>query len=88
MSAKNSFRKELTSLLVQQLYPFLFFDVVVDLGILSQLIPDINSRFGLAPEHVSVYDPKTKTIHWDELRKRGFQFSGFVVARTTVKKNL
>ncbi|EMO3724255.1 hypothetical protein RZ645_002021, partial [Acinetobacter baumannii] len=28
----------------------------------------------------------TKTIHWDELRKRGFQFSGFVVARTTVKK--
>lgn len=50
-------QKELTSLLVQQLYPFLF-DVVVDLGILSQLIPDINSRFGLAPEHVSVYDPK------------------------------
>lgn len=36
-------QKELTSLLVQQLYPFLFFDVVVDLGILSQLIPDINS---------------------------------------------
>ncbi|MDC4958668.1 hypothetical protein NRA01_13655, partial [Acinetobacter baumannii] len=66
--------------------PIPFFDVVVDLGILSQLIPDINSRFGLAPEHVSVYDPKTKTIHWDELRKRGFQFSGFVVARTTVKK--
>lgn len=65
--------------------PIPFFDVVVDLGILSQLIPDINSRFGLAPEHVSVYDPKTKTIHWDELRKRGFQFSGFVVARTTVK---
>ncbi|EMO3725611.1 hypothetical protein ACWKDC_003367, partial [Acinetobacter baumannii] len=37
--------------------PIPFFDVVVDLGILSQLIPDINSRFGLAPEHVSVYDP-------------------------------
>ncbi|MEN8275078.1 hypothetical protein I8T81_16970 [Acinetobacter seifertii] len=66
--------------------PIPFFDVVVDLGILTQLIPDINARFGLAPEHVSVYDPKTKTIHWDELRKRGFQFSGFMVARTTVKK--
>lgn len=61
---------------------------MIDLGILSYLIPDINSRFGLAPEHVSVYDPKTKTIHWDELRKRGFEFSGFVVARTTVKKHL
>ena len=36
------------------------FDVAVDLGILSHLIPDINSRFGLAPEHVSVYDPKLK----------------------------
>ena len=66
--------------------PIPFFFVFVDLGILTQLIPDINARFGLAPEHVSVYDPKTKTIHWDELRKRGFQFSGFVVARTTVKK--
>ena len=66
--------------------PIPFFDVVVDLGILTQLIPDINARFGLAPEHVSVYDPKTKTINWDELRKRGFQFSGFMVARTTVKK--
>lgn len=42
--------------------PIPFFDVVVDLGILSQLIPDINSRFGLAPEHVSVYDPKTPQI--------------------------
>ena len=53
--------------------------MAVDLGILSHLIPDINSRFGLAPEHVSVYDPKSKH-HWDELRKRGFEFSGFVVA--------
>lgn len=81
-------KKELTSQQGRQLYRFLFFDVVIDLGILSYLIPDINSRFGLAPEHVSVYDPKTKTIHWDELRKRGFEFSGFVVARTTVKKNI
>ncbi len=40
--------------------PIPFFDVVVDLGILTQLIPDINARFGLAPEHVSVYDPKQK----------------------------
>lgn len=86
MSAMTS-SKELTSQQERQLYRFLF-DVAVDLGILSHLIPDINSRFGLAPEHVSVYDPKTKTIHWDELRKRGFEFSGFVVARTTVKKHL
>lgn len=66
--------------------PIPFFDVAVDLGILSYLIPEINQRFGLAAEHVSVYDPKTKTIHWDELRKRGFEFSGFVVARTAAKR--
>jgi len=29
--------------------PVPFLDVVVDVGILSQLIPEINARFGLAP---------------------------------------
>jgi uncharacterized protein (DUF697 family) len=67
--------------------PIPFFDVVVDLGMLTQIIPHINARFGLAPEHISVYDPETKKIHWDELRKRGFEFSGFVVARTAMKKS-
>jgi uncharacterized protein (DUF697 family) len=67
--------------------PIPFFDVVVYLGMLTQIIPDINARFGLAPEHISVYDPETKKVHWDELRKRGFEFSGFVVARTAMKKS-
>ena len=66
--------------------PIPFFDVVVDLGMLTQIIPDINARFGLAPEHISVYDPETKKVHWDELRKRCFELSGFVVARTAMKK--
>lgn len=68
--------------------PIPFFDVVIDVGILSLLIPEINARFGLAPDQVSVYDPATKQIHWNELRKRGFEFSGLVVARTAVKKSL
>ena len=68
--------------------PIPFFDVVIDIGILSQLIPDISARFGLWPDHISVYDPETKKIHWNELRKRGFEFSGLVVARTAVKKSL
>ncbi len=67
--------------------PVPFFDVVIDVGILSQLIPEINARFGLAPDQISVYDPETKKIHWNELRKRGFEFSGFVVARTAMKKS-
>ena len=68
--------------------PIPFFDVVVDLGMLTQIIPYINTRFGLAPEHISVYDPETKKVHWDELRKRGFEFSGLVVARTAAKASL
>ena len=68
--------------------PVPFLDVVVDVGILSKLIPEINEKFGLDPEHISVYDPKTREIHWQELRKRGVQFSGLMVARTGVKKSL
>ena len=29
--------------------PVPFLDVVIDVGILSQLIPEVNARFGLAP---------------------------------------
>lgn len=68
--------------------PVPFFDVLIDVGILSQLIPVINARFGLAPDQVSVYDPATRQVHWNELRKRGVEFSGFVIARTAAKKSL
>lgn len=68
--------------------PVPFLDVVIDVGILSQLIPEINARFGLAPEQISVFDPATKQVHWSELRKRGFEFSGLVVARTAMKTSL
>lgn len=67
--------------------PIPFLDVLIDVGILSQLIPEVNARFGLAPEQVTVFDPKTKQIHWSELKKRGVEFSGLVVARTAMKKS-
>ena len=68
--------------------PIPFFDLAVDLGMLSLLIPDINARFGLAAEHISVYDPATKKVDWDALRSRGFELSGFVLARTAMKKSM
>ena len=68
--------------------PVPFLDVVIDVGMLSFLIPEINARFGLAPDQISVYDPATKKIHWNELRKRGFEYSGLVVARTAAKASL
>lgn len=68
--------------------PVPFLDVVIDVGMLSLLIPEINERFGLSPKQISVFDPETKKIHWSELRKRGFEFSGLVVARTAAKTSL
>ena len=92
----ESIREECLELVKKRAYysagaaviPVPFLDVVIDVGILSQLIPEVNARFGLAPEQISVYDPKTKQVHWQELRKRGVEFSGLVVARTAVKKSL
>lgn len=68
--------------------PIPFFDILVDVSILSQLIPEINERFGLSKERVSVYDPKTKTIYWDELRKRGVEFGGLFASRMAVKSSV
>lgn len=68
--------------------PVPFFDVVIDVGMLTYLIPEISARFGLAPDQITVYDPETKKIHWNELRKRGIEFSGFVLARTAIKKSI
>ena len=68
--------------------PIPFFDVVIDVGILSQLLPEISARFALAPEQIQVYDTETKQIQWHELRKRGIEFSGLVMARTAVKSSM
>ena len=40
--------------------PVPFFDVVVDAGLLSQLLPYINEQFGLAPERMAAFDLKTR----------------------------
>lgn len=68
--------------------PIPFFDVLIDVGVLTAVIPEINRGFGLSSSYTTVFNPKTKEIHWDELRKRGIQFSGLVVARTGFKKSI
>ena len=68
--------------------PVPFLDVVVDVSILSQLIPEINYRFGLNEEHITIYDPKTKTVHWKALGKWGFEISSLVATRTAIKSSV
>lgn len=68
--------------------PIPFFDVMIDVGILTALVPQINQSFGLSKNYTTVFNPKTKEVHWDELKKRGIEFSGLMVARTGVKKSI
>lgn len=68
--------------------PIPFFDVVIDVGILTTLIPEINQKMGLSKDYTTVFNPQTKEIHWEELKKRGIEFSGLMVARTGVKKSI
>ncbi len=68
--------------------PVPFFDVVVDAGLLSQLLPYINEQFGLAPERMAAFDLKTREIYWAEMRARGIEFAGLVATRGVVRKSI
>lgn len=68
--------------------PMPFLDVVVDAGILSQLLPDISAAFGLAPERMPAFDAKTRTVHWNAMRERGLEFAGLVATRGVVRKSI
>lgn len=68
--------------------PVPFFDVVIDAGILSQLLPYINQQFGLAPERVAAFDLNTREIHWSEMRARGTEFVGLVATRSVVRRSI
>ncbi|XID74569.1 hypothetical protein ACF3NA_08570 [Alkanindiges sp. WGS2144] len=68
--------------------PVPFLDVVIDVSILSVLLPKINAKFGLEPEQIAVYDPKTRQVHWNALRKRGVAFAGLVTTRAVARKSL
>jgi uncharacterized protein (DUF697 family) len=68
--------------------PIPFLDVVVDLGLLSVLLPEINAKFGLSEHHMPIYDPQSKQVNWRALAKRGFELSSFVAARTIAKQSI
>ncbi len=68
--------------------PLPFLDVLVDASLLSQLLPDISSRFGLAPARIAAFDPVTREIHWKEMQSRGVEFVGLVASRGVVRKSI
>ncbi len=68
--------------------PVPFFDVAVDAGMLTQLIPDISERFGLIENRKSAIDLESRDIHWSAIRDRTVDFAGLMATRGIVKKTV
>jgi len=67
--------------------PIPFMDLVVDAGILLQLIPEISHRFGLSTEDIDAMDPAHQEKTWHLIRERGSQLLGIVVTRELVRRS-
>ncbi|WP_350559279.1 hypothetical protein [Psychrobacter sp. CAL346-MNA-CIBAN-0220] len=68
--------------------PVPFFDVAVDAGMLTQLLPDISERFGLIEGRESAVDLESRAIHWRALKDRTIDFAGLMATRGIVKKTV
>lgn len=68
--------------------PVPLFDVVVDVGILIKLIPEINQRFGLEPENIEAMAEETRLRVWKRRAERGSELIGMVVTRTLIQRSL
>ncbi|ALF60361.1 hypothetical protein [Psychrobacter urativorans] len=68
--------------------PVPFFDVAVDAGMLTQLLPDISERFGLIEGRESAIDLESREVHWKELKNRTVDFAGLMATRGIVKKTI
>ncbi len=68
--------------------PVPFFDVAIDAGMLTQLLPDISERFGLLQDRQYAIDLKSRDIQWKELKSRTVDFAGLMATRGIVKKTI
>lgn len=68
--------------------PIPFFDVAVDAGMLTQLLPNISERFGLIEGRESAVDLESREIHWNALKDRTVDFAGLMATRGIVKKTI
>lgn len=68
--------------------PVPFFDVAVDAGMLTQLLPDISERFGLIESRKSAIDLQSREVHWSAVKDRTVDFAGLMATRGIVKKTI
>ncbi len=68
--------------------PVPFLDVIVDAGVLSQLLPEISEKFGLSQARLPAYDPQTRQLQWKAIFDRLTEFGGFVLTRGVMRKSV
>lgn len=68
--------------------PVPLLDMVVDIGILVKLLPEINQQFGLAPAQIEALPEQTRVQVWKRRAERGSELIGMVVTRELVKRSL
>lgn len=68
--------------------PVPLFDVVVDVGLLMKLIPEINQAFGLEPEQIQAMPEETRLHVWKRRAERGSELIGIVVTRELIKRSV
>ncbi|MET0542623.1 MAG: hypothetical protein ABWZ88_12790 [Variovorax sp.] len=56
-------------------------DVAADIGLLSQLLPAINRKFGLTPEQIDELDPQLKSVLYGAIKQLGNSLVGRNVTR-------
>lgn len=56
-------------------------DIAGDVGLLLQLIPAINQKFGLTPEQIEELDPRHKVLIYAMLKKVGSDLAGRAITR-------
>ena len=61
--------------------PIPLLDVAFDATLLSQLLPEISVKFGLAEAQMAVYNPETHEVDWKVVGSRGVAFAGLVASR-------
>ncbi|WP_277057067.1 hypothetical protein [Trichlorobacter lovleyi] len=59
-------------------------DLVADVGMLMQLLPRINARFGLSPEQVEELSPELKIMAFDLAKRLGSRLIGKAVTTNLV----
>lgn len=68
--------------------PVPLLDLVVDVGVLYTLIPEINERFGLAPEQIDAMSEPSRLQVWKRRAERGSSLIGMVITRTLIQRSL